>query len=258
MSENTITLPTSKIKAESQNPKGLVIAGKPKSGKTTAVAHLDDCLLIDLEDGARSVDAMKVRANSLEELQEICQQIYKSEHKYKYIAIDTVTKLEEWCEWEATEMYMKTTIGKKFNRDEMGNILPRRRWDSVLTLPKGAGYYYLRECVKKWYDVFDKLCDNIILIAHIKDKFVEENGKEFTTNMIDLTGKLAGITAQRFDSIGFLYTDRKTGDQMISFDAQTIEGGSRQKHLKGQSFKFFEYDDNNEIKKVNWDKIYIE
>lgn len=251
-----IVLPTKKIKAESQDPQRLVIFAKPKTGKTTAVSLLDDCLILDLDDGTRSIDALKVKIETAKQLEEVCQAIYKSKKKYKYLAIDTVTKLEEFCEWEATETYMKSTIGKKFNRDSLGNVLPRKEWESVITLPQGAGYYHVRVAFKRWLNIFDKLAPRIILIAHIKDKFINEMGQEINVNAIDLTGKLAGIVTANSDSIGYLFVDRKTSNLMITFDSKFIEGGSRQEHLKGQTFPLLEIED-TKIVKNNWNKIYI-
>ena len=49
-----------KVKAESQSPKNLIIFSKPKVGKTSLLAELNDALIIDLEDGSDYVDALKV------------------------------------------------------------------------------------------------------------------------------------------------------------------------------------------------------
>ena len=57
----SIVLPTKKVKAERVNPKRLVIYSKPKTGKTTAFAGLDNNLLLDLENGADYVEALKVK-----------------------------------------------------------------------------------------------------------------------------------------------------------------------------------------------------
>ena len=45
----SLTLPTSKIPAISENPKYLVIYGLPKAGKTSCLAQLDNNLIIDLD-----------------------------------------------------------------------------------------------------------------------------------------------------------------------------------------------------------------
>jgi hypothetical protein len=54
-----IELPSSKINATRVNPKKLILFSKPKVGKTEMISGLDDCLLIDLEDGSEFVSAMK-------------------------------------------------------------------------------------------------------------------------------------------------------------------------------------------------------
>ena len=79
----------------------MIIYGPPKIGKTSVLAELDNCLIIDLEDGSDMVDALKIKVNSLEELTEVGKEIMKNKKPYKYVAIDTISKLEEWCEAEA-------------------------------------------------------------------------------------------------------------------------------------------------------------
>jgi len=64
----SIVLPTSKVKAERVNPKRLIIYSKPKTGKTTAFAGLENNLILDLENGADYVEALKVKITSLQEL----------------------------------------------------------------------------------------------------------------------------------------------------------------------------------------------
>jgi len=64
----SIVLPTKKVKAERVNPKRLIIYSKPKTGKTTAFAGLDDNLILDLENGADYVEALKVKISNLQDL----------------------------------------------------------------------------------------------------------------------------------------------------------------------------------------------
>lgn len=259
--QKEIILPDSIVKAKATDPTELVLFGKPKVGKTTALSLLEDCLIIDLENGSAYIDALKVSVNSLEELRAVCEAIYLREKKYRYIAIDTLTKLEEWCEWEATEDYMKTTIGKKFNRDNNGNILPKKQWESVLTLPQGGGYLYLRNAVKRWIKVFRKLADYRLLICHTRDKSITELGKEVNINAIDLTGKLANIVAADAQGVGYIFPNRSNGDIMITFDTKFVEGGNRSPHLIGQTFPLIEFEGKGAdriVKSNNWNKIYIE
>jgi hypothetical protein len=48
----SLTLPTSKIPAVSENPRYLILYGLPKAGKTSCLAQLDNNLIIDLEGGS--------------------------------------------------------------------------------------------------------------------------------------------------------------------------------------------------------------
>ena len=64
----SIVLPTTKVKAQRVNPKRLIIYSKPKTGKTTAFAGLEENLIMDLEHGAGYVEALKIEVNSLQEL----------------------------------------------------------------------------------------------------------------------------------------------------------------------------------------------
>ena len=54
-----IDLPNKKTKAERVNPKSMIIFSQPKMGKTTVVAGLENCLIIDLEKGSHFVEALK-------------------------------------------------------------------------------------------------------------------------------------------------------------------------------------------------------
>ena len=230
-------LPTEKVKASRKSPKNMIIYGAPKIGKTTVLSQLDDCLIIDLEDGSDMVDALKVKANSLSDLQAIGAAIMKEGRPYKYIAIDTISKLEDWCEGYAKQIYMKTPMGKSFEKNNPGT--------SVLSLPNGAGYLYLRLAYKEWMDKLGKLADHIILVGHLKDKMLEKKGKEVAVKDLDLTGKIKQITCTNADAVGYIF--REGEETMISFDSlDDITAGTRCAHLKGKTMP------------LEWSKIFID
>ena len=230
-------LPKEKVKASRKSPKNMIIYGAPKIGKTTVLSELDNCLIIDLEDGSDMLDALKVKANSLADLQAIGAAIMKEGRPYKYIAIDTISKLEEWCELYAKKIYMRTPMGKNFDTKNPGA--------SVLSLPNGAGYLYLRMAYKEWIDKLNKLADHIILVGHLKDKMLEKKGKEVAVKDLDLTGKIKQITCANADAVGYIYRE---GDQtMVSFDSlEDTVAGSRCDHLKGKTMP------------MKWSSIFID
>ena len=230
-------LPTKKVKASRKSPKNMIIYGPPKIGKTTILSQLDNCLIIDLENGSDMVDALKVKVNSLAELAALGREIIKQGKPYKYIAIDTISKLEEWCEAEAKKMYKLTAMGKNFDKNNEGL--------SILSLPNGGGYLYLRLAYKKWIDRLNLLADRIILVGHLRDKMLEKKGKEVSVKDLDLTGKIKQMTCSNTDAIGYVY--REGEETMISFNSlEDITAGTRCEHLKGKTMP------------LKWSEIYID
>ena len=243
-----IVLPKEKVKAKVENPRFLIIFGKPKAGKTTLASKLDNNLIIDLEGGSEFLEALAVQARSVKDLGDIANAIreeIKSTGKkpYKYITLDNASRLEEICLSYAATLYRQTPMGKNY----AGN--------DVRTLPNGSGYMYLQQAVRKVIDMFRDLCDNFILIGHLKDKMINKEGEELSEMSLDLVGKLANIICGEADAVGYVY--RKKNETHISF-----EGGdnsvreARAPHLRGKNIVIAESDENNNIK-VYWDKIYL-
>ena len=226
-----------KLPASRKSPKHLILYGPPKIGKTTMLAKLEGCLIIDLENGSDMVEALKLKANSPAELAEIGKSIMANKKPYKYIAIDTLTQLESWCEAEAKVLYKQTPMGKNFDAENKGV--------SVLSLPQGAGYLYLRKAMERWLDRISLLADHIIYVGHLRDKMVDKKGKEVSAKDLDLTGKIRNITCAGADAIGYVY--REDGKTMISFNSNDdVNAGSRCEHLAGQEME------------LDWNKIFID
>lgn len=243
-----IVLPKEKVKAKVENPRFLIIFGKPKAGKTTLASKLDNNLIIDLEGGSEFLEALAVQARSVKDLGDIANAIreeIKSTGKkpYKYITLDNASRLEEICLSYAATLYRQTPMGKNYSGND------------VRTLPNGSGYMYLQQAVRKVIDMFRDLCDNFILIGHLKDKMINKEGEELSEMSLDLVGKLANIICGEADAVGYVY--RKKNETHISF-----EGGdnsvreARAPHLRGKNIVIAESDDDNNIK-VYWDKIYL-
>lgn len=126
-------LPLEKQPIVTQDPKNLIIYGVPKIGKTTLLSMLDSCLIVDMENGSDYVSAYKVKINTLPEFIELCKSLQQYEkdndgkHAYKFIAIDTITALEEFAKPLALSLFKKTPMGAKSECED------------ILTLPMGAG-----------------------------------------------------------------------------------------------------------------------
>ena len=243
-----IVLPKEKVKAKVENPRFLIIFGKPKAGKTTLASRLDNNLIVDLEGGSEFLEALAVQARSVKDLGDIAtavrEEIKQTGKKpYKYITLDNASRLEEICLSYAAQLYRATPMGKNYSGND------------VRTLPNGSGYMYLQQAVRKVIDMFRDLCDNFILIGHTRDKLINKEGEELSEMSLDLVGKLANIICGEADAVGYVY--RKRNETHISF-----EGGdnsvreARAPHLRGKNIVIAESDENNDIK-VYWDKIYL-
>jgi len=237
----SIVLPTTKIKADRVNPKRLLIYSKPKTGKTTAFAGLEDNLIIDLENGSDYVDALKIKVNNLKELIEAGNSIIEAGRPYKYVTIDTVTALESMVMPLAVKLYRKTQMGKHFEGD------------SVVSLPNGAGYGYIREAFFSILDFIDTLAPHIILSGHIKDKVVDDKGEMVMSANIDLTGKIKSLICANADAIGYMY--RKGNKTILSFKTnEEVTCGARPEHLRNQEIAVTESIDG--VLTTSWEQVY--
>lgn len=239
--EEEIVLPSKRSKAERVNPKRMVIYGKYKTGKSTLIAALDGCLLLDFEEGSDFTEAMRIKIDSLATLRKVGTKIIEAGRPYPRIAVDTVTSLEDMCRELAIKLYRATPIGKNFEGD------------NILTLPNGAGYMWLRQAVESVLNYIDTLADDIILLAQVRDKQIEVKGKEVAAIDIDLTGKLRTIVCSKADAIGYL---NRVGDQtLLSFVTKDeIICGARPEHLRNKEIVVAETI-NGEYK-AYWDRIY--
>jgi hypothetical protein len=237
----SIVLPTTKVKATQVNPKRLLIYSKPKTGKTTAYAGLENNLIIDLENGSDYIDALKIKVGTLKELLESGNAIKEAGNPYKYITIDTVTALEDMIMPLAVKLYRQTSMGRNFDGD------------SVTTLANGAGYLYIRQAFFQVLDFIDTLAPHIILSGHIKDKQVDDKGQMVMAANIDLTGKIKSLICAQADAIGYMY--RRGNETVLSFKTnEEVTCGARPEHLRNEEIVISEMVDGKVS--VNWDKVF--
>ncbi len=238
----SIVLPTKKVKAERINPKRLIIYSKPKTGKTSAFAGLENNLLIDLENGADYVEALKIKVSTLAELLEAGKAIKEAGKPYKYVTIDTVTSLEDMVMPLAIKLYKNTSMGKNYDGE------------NVLSLPNGAGYLYLRQAFFQVLDFIDTLAPHIILSGHLKDKQVDDKGEMVLAANIDLTGKIKSLICAHSDAIGYMF--RKGNQTILSFKTNDeVTCGARPEHLRNEEIVISEMNENGELE-FHWEKIY--
>lgn len=239
-----IELPKTKIPAETQDPKYLILFGLPKVGKTTILSTLENNLILDMENGSTYVDALKVKITSLKDLKEVCKAIREAGNPYKYITIDTITAVEEMAKPLAINLYQQSPMYS----DKYADVKDPTK------LPNGSGYAFLRDGIEMIIDMVSKCAPNIIICGHVKDAALNEAAAN-NVKTLDLTGKISRILSAKSDAIGFVHRDENS-NLCIQFgtDGEVLTG-ARPKHLANKDIIVAErQDDGSFISR--WDRIY--
>lgn len=262
-------LPTKRREAKSFNPELMVLFGKPKAGKSSIMAALDDTLIIDLENGYKAFSVMDVQVRTYQELIDCARSIYKANAEkkgfvYKRIVIDNATRLEEMALVKAAEDYRLTPMGTTWGckKDDKGRpILDQNRKPivdpkaDIRTLPNGSGYLYVRNAIKYLLNIFKGLSDTLILVTHLKDKVINKDGVEMSEASLDLAGKTGDIICGEADAVGLIYREgKKTYIDFQGGDGTIRE--SRCQHLRGKKICAIESDAENNIK-VDVSQLFI-
>lgn len=267
----SIVLPTERRKAVDYNPRLLVLFGKPKSGKSSLMASLDNNLIIDLEDGYRALDVMCVQARTAKDMFLIRNAVEQKNAEnggkpfYRFITIDNATRLEEMALPYAAKLYRSTSMGQNWGyvKDANGNnvkgpdgkFMPDPKAD-VRMLPQGGGYLYVRNALKEMVTMFRPLCDTLILVCHVKDKQIRKGAEEVTEMAVDLAGKMGDIICGEADAIGYIY--RKENKTVLTFNGgdNTIKG-SRPTHLREKTFVVAQSTPEGELK-IDMSEIFLD
>src|SRR6478736_6608763 len=166
--------------------KSCILYGLPKCGKTTIMAKLPGCLIIDTESGSDKVSGLikkvpmdKGPVGKMQWLDKFADELIKAGKPYDYVAIDTLTEVNEWSEWSGTYRYQNSILGSSFNRevDVMGKpikggpILKASdpNYQSVHTMPEGYGYRWSREDTIKMFEKYMKVAKKcVFFICHVE------------------------------------------------------------------------------------------
>lgn len=257
-----IILPTEPHKAK-VNPETLIIFGKEKCGKTTILSKLPNCLIVDTENGTTSLNALAIKApedkgpvGKMQWLKKVADTIIEKGKPYDYIALDTLTEVNEWAEWSGTYRYMNSVQGKSFNREKDKNGLPIKggkfldpsddSYESVHTLADGNGYRWSRSEVMEIFNKFQNAAKKcVIFVCHIEDKFLAmKDSDQIVVKQLALTGKLRDMLPRKVDAVGYVYNEKGTLKVNFTGNEEKL-GGTRSQHLIGYNGDFL------------WDKIFI-
>jgi hypothetical protein len=238
-----------------KSPNRLFIYATYKVGKTSMITGLNDYLCIDFEDGSShyegnfiSIQALaeEHKLTLLEVLNELFQKLETDGKIYKYLILDTATSMEDVAKEYAGLLYKQTPLGSNWKGGD------------ILALPHGAGYGYLRNAFERIYNRFEKYCDRLILLGHVKNSSITKDGKEVAARDVNLTGGLKHVVCAHADAIAYLYRkDKNTNVLSFVKEGETdLATGTRCDHLADKEIVISEKIDGNIV--THWDKVYID
>lgn len=179
----------------------IFIYGPPGVGKSVFLGTADDNLIIDVEDGAKSIKnhpelinkpgkAQTLEYKSVYQVEMLIEQLGKSPSpldKFKVLSVDSFNSLAERALRDHVEHESKSDASRN------------------PYLPLGPDYNINTQHMKKLATDMHDLERHIVFLAHSKEIKDDSTGKILIRP--DLTPKLAGAIAGLFDLVGYLTAD---------------------------------------------------
>lgn len=276
------------VKKRRRNPDTLLYSGRPKIGKSTMLTKLENNLIISMEVNGCDfldidvIDCSNILSASKADITELLTQDVKTKaldiagisephlrHEalnlilralitlgkpYDYVSIDTITQADIDAEWAGTELYMDSSQGKKFNRQEQIGI-PSTKWPRLdyghpeyQSVIEGVGQNGWRWSRTIMVDLLNlsrqasKKCT--IYVSHVRDKMLKSGDRgEVYIKDIALTGAVADIYSRHTSAVASVYRD---GDELkISFKGNEDKTGGTRGEIGSYEGAF------------DWDKIFV-
>ena len=259
-----INLPLVPQPAKVKTPKRSILFSKPKVGKTAIVSKLPKCLILDFEEGTLAVESMAVQIKSFADLYDVLDAVKEANYPYSFGAIDTVSALEELCNFEAEVRYSQTVEGKDwFKKDptdpnKYHKASGKYQYGNIINLPWGKGYQLVADIFNEVIVKVEKHFPKIILLAHSSITTLTKDGAETTTLDIQLSKKSKFMATFKADAIGYVYRNGK--QNLINFTAgDDVSAGGRHRYLEKEPIvisEFVDHEDGTEELITYWEKIF--
>lgn len=201
----------------------MILSGVPKIGKSTFAAGSDDPIFIPIkqEEGIDDLDVAKFPVcKSFQDLLECLRVLYKEDHDYKTVVIDSASTLEPLI-WE--------------------EVCQENNAPSIEKVLGGFGKGYT-EALSKWrllMDALDALRSEknmaSILIGHVIVKvFNDPLGDSYDQYRFDINDKASSALYKWADCIGFANTKTATKSEDVGFGnakKKAVDAGMGQRFL---------------------------
>lgn len=245
------------------NPKTIILFGRSKVGKTTALTMLPKNVILDFEKGTELHKATRVNMQYsnenyssyyqyFEELQSWISYVHEQqiEHKqktgkylYHSVSIDTYDILYQYC-----CNYRLEQENAKIDKENanLPDALKKSHYVDMSEIKDfGASGSFSRRLAMSILQLLSKAFPRLIIVIQAKKELVDQ-GKVTIESKSSLLPPAAKTELFAFaDATGYVYLSASE-KMMISFIAsEDTEAGARCVHLRGQHFIF------------DWDKIFL-
>lgn len=212
-------------------PPRIVIYGAPKIGKTTFASQAESPIIIDLEGGSDNLEVARVdrdMVRSLEDIMSVLRSLYKEDHDYKTIVVDSIDWLERMLFEEVAKENKARTI------DDF----------TVPALRFGKGYNIAQNKMKEFLTALDNLRMHkgmsVIFICHsVIKKFDDPEQDSFDHHTLKLNDKIKSLIQEWSDCILFarqkIYVTTDSGH----FGKETKKGRSGDRVIYAQGSAAF-------------------
>lgn len=179
-----------------------LIAGRPKSGKTTLFANvvrkkyngdMSKGLLVAFERGYQALkDVHAVDIEEWEEFAELVDELVeeRDDVSYEVIGLDTIDVLIK----RATSYVISKA-----------SIKDKKRYEALADIPWGGGYEMLETAISEQIDKLDHAGYHLFFLTHDKDKTVKQkDGLEYDKTIISAGGRAGEYFKNSADMIHFI------------------------------------------------------
>ncbi len=142
------------VKGKEVKPQIIMLSGVPGVGKSTFAANAPEALFLQLEEGVSHLDVHKTKLlGSWNEVKDALRFLGTQQHSYKWLIVDTVTRLQDLID---------------------AQVCSENGVDSIAKIPYGKGPSYTQnywiELMKMLRYLRDSRGLNTILVAHVELK----------------------------------------------------------------------------------------
>ncbi len=250
-----------KRKAVIKSPSTFFLYGEQKTGKTSALLDLLDCVLWDCHKGSLAYEGYIKEVNNYNDLIKFAEENIKAapEDKFKIVAIDSALDIVTMLAPRALEYYKNSLSGNDLKAAQMEDWYKNPasvNADLMLNLLSyGKGAEALTSTFVKFFNYIKSAFEKVIFVGHSKLNSTQtEKTHKLIVKEMDLPNKIKDFLLRNCDQIGMVYRKDNTLIADFAHSEESAKLGGRFDYLEGEKIVLSIKQDGEF--KTNWHKIF--